>query len=139
MADLEPDVRALFERPNYAHVATLMPDGSPHSVAVWPTVLDGDRIAFFTQTASLKARNLERDPRVAISITDHDNPYETARVRGTVVETRYGDEALAVMDDISHVYTGAPFPVRGPNGVLFVVEPEKVEYAKLPFEHTPPA
>ena len=81
MAQIPDDVRELFTAANYAHVATLMPDGSPHSVPVW-TGLEGDRVVFFTQTGSQKARNLERDPRVAISITDHDNPYCTARIRG---------------------------------------------------------
>jgi PPOX class probable F420-dependent enzyme len=133
---LEPEVRELFEGPNYAHVASLLPDGSPHSVAVWVGLKD-DRPTFFTQTGSLKAKNLERDPRVAISITDHENPYKTARVRGTVVEKLYGDEALAAMDVISHKYTGQDFPVRGPNGVLFVVEPEKASHMQLPFEHKP--
>ena len=57
MAELPDDVRALFERPNYAHIATVLPDGGPHSVPVW-IALEGDRIAFFTQERSRKARNL---------------------------------------------------------------------------------
>ena len=133
---MEPEVRALIEGANYAHVASLLPDGSPHSAAVWVGLKD-DRPTFFTQTMSLKAKNLERDPRVAISITDHENPYNTARIRGTVVEKLYGDEALAAMDVISHKYTGQDFPVRGPNGVLFVIEPEKVSHMELPFVHKP--
>ncbi|MEA2481619.1 MAG: hypothetical protein QOJ07_3541 [Thermoleophilaceae bacterium] len=136
MPELTTDVRALFEGPNYAHVATLMPDGSPHSVAVWVGIED-ERIAFFTQKGSRKARNLERDPRLAISITDHVNPYRTARVRGRVVETRTGDEALRVMDLISQRYTGREFPVRGPDGVLFLIEAEHVGFMELPFEHQP--
>ena len=44
----------------------------------------GDDVVFFTQVGSLKARNIERDPRVAISITDHENPYVTAQLRGRV-------------------------------------------------------
>jgi PPOX class probable F420-dependent enzyme len=133
---LEPEVRTLIEGPNYAHVASLLPDGSPHSAAVW-VGFQGERPSFFTQTTSLKAQNLERDPRVAISITDHENPYNTARIRGTVVDKLYGDEALAAMDVISRKYTGEDFPVRGPNGVLFVIEPEKVSHMQLPFQHNP--
>ena len=135
---MQPEVRALIEGANYAHVASLLPDGSPHSVAVW-VGLDGDRPTFFTQTTSLNAKNLERDPRVAISITDHENPYSTARIRGRVVDKLYGDEALAAMDVISRKYTGEDFPMRGPNGVLFVIEPEKVSHMQLPFEHNPSA
>jgi PPOX class probable F420-dependent enzyme len=137
MSELEPEIRTLFEEgANFAHVATLMADGSPHSVVVWVGIEDG-RIAFFTQTGSVKARNLERDPRLAISITDHERPYKTARVRGRVGETRLGDEALAVMDKISVRYTGEPFPMRGPNGIAFLVDVEKTGYMELPFEHKP--
>jgi PPOX class probable F420-dependent enzyme len=132
------DVRSLLEGPNFAHVATILPDGGPHSVPVWLGV-EGDRVTFFTQTGSRKAKNLGRDPRVAISIVDVDNPYRTAQLRGRVVERRAGEEALAAMDEISKTYTGEPFPGRGPNGVLFVIEPERVRYMELPFTHQPGA
>lgn len=138
MVQLPDDVRELFTAANYAHVATLMPDGSPHSVAVW-TGLEGDRVVFFTQTGSQKARNLERDPRVAISITDHDDPYLSARIRGRVVATRLGDAALEVMDRLALRYTGETFPMRGPNGILFEIESLKVSTMQLPFTHRPAA
>jgi PPOX class probable F420-dependent enzyme len=133
-AELSDDVRRLFEGANFGHVATLMPSGAPHSVAVW-VGLEGDRIAFFTQPASQKALNLARDPRVAISITDHDVPYRTARVRGRLVEALEGDAALEVIDRLSNRYTGKPFPMR--SGVVFLIEPDKVGYMELPFEDRP--
>jgi PPOX class probable F420-dependent enzyme len=136
MAELTPDIRALLEARNFAHVATVMPDGSPHSVPVWVGT-EGDRVLFFTQQGSQKARNLARDPRLAISLVDQANPYRTGRVRGRVVETRTGDEALAAMDKISDRYTGEPFPMRGPHGILFVVEAEKLGLMELPFRHPP--
>jgi PPOX class probable F420-dependent enzyme len=135
VADLNDDVRALFEGANFGHVATLMPGGAPHSVAVWVGIEDGDRIAFFTQPASQKARNLARDPRVAISITDHANPYRTARIRGRVASTLEGDAALEVIDRLSQRYTGRPFPMR--SGVVFLVEPDRVGFMELPFEDRP--
>jgi PPOX class probable F420-dependent enzyme len=133
-AELSNEVRALFEGANFGHVATLMPSGAPHSVAVW-VGLEGDRIAFFTQPASQKALNLGRDPRVAISITDHESPYTTARIRGRVAETLSGEAALEVIDRLSNRYTGKPFPMR--SGIVFLVEPDKVGYMELPFEDTP--
>ena len=136
MAEIPDDVRELLEGANFGHLATLMPDGSPHSVAVW-VGLEGGRVVFFTQRGSLKARNCERDPRVAISITDHGRPYRTARIRGRVAGTRTGEDALEVMDRLARRYTGSPFPVRGPNGVLFEIEPERVGFTELPFEHAP--
>lgn len=134
---LDPGARALIERPNYVHLATLMPDGSPHSVAVWAT-MEGDRIAVYTAgTDNRKARNLLRDPRVALSVVDVENPYRTAQVRGRVVETRHDDEALAVMDRMSVGYTGERFPVRGPGGILFLIEADWSRSATLPFTHRP--
>ena len=130
---LDDNVRDLFEKPNLVHVATVMPDGSPHSVAVWSGFVDGDRLGVFTQPTSRKARNLRADPRAALSVVDRENPYRMATVRGRVVETREGDEALAVMDRFAISYTGNPFPMRH-GGILFVIEPEHVWSMTLPFE-----
>jgi PPOX class probable F420-dependent enzyme len=129
---LDPQVAELLDRPNFVHLATLMKDGAPHSVAVWAGTVDGDRVAFFTQPGSLKARNLARDGRVAMSVVDHDEPYRTAQLRGHLVETRDGDAALEVMDVLAIRHTGEPFPYR--QGVLFVFEVDWSRYTELPFE-----
>jgi PPOX class probable F420-dependent enzyme len=136
MAELPPEVRALFQGANFAHLATLTADGSPSSTAIWAG-LDGDDIVFFTQVDSLKARNIDRDPRVAISITDHDDPYQTAQLRGRVKEVRGADEAHALADLLAIRYTGEPFPFKPPTSRLYVVEVEKVRSTQLPFEHRP--
>jgi PPOX class probable F420-dependent enzyme len=133
-AEISDDVRSLFEGANFGHLATLMPDGSPHSVAVW-VGLEGDRVAFFTQPQSQKARNIARDGRVAISITDHDRPYRTGRIRGRVASTLEGEAALEVIDRLAMRYTGRPFPMR--SGVVYLVEPERVGFMELPFDDTP--
>ena len=126
------DVRPLLEGRNFAHVATLLPDGSPHSVPVWIGVEDG-RVVFFTQEGSRKARNVERDPRVAISVVDHERPYLSAHLRGRVAGKREGDAALEVMDRLARRYTGEDFPVR--RGVLYEVEVDRAGTIELPFEH----
>jgi PPOX class probable F420-dependent enzyme len=123
MIDLPEDVRVLFEGPNIGHVATTLPSGSPHSVPVWVD-LEGDRIAFLTGPGSRKARNLDRDPRLAISITRHDQPYQMAQVRGRVAERLEGGAAWEVIDRISHKYIGQPYPLRN-DRVVFLVEPER--------------
>jgi PPOX class probable F420-dependent enzyme len=134
---LSNDVRALLDSPNFVHLATLMPDGSPQSVPVW-AARDGDRILICTGEGSLKAKNTRRDPRVAISVVDFHDPYREAQLRGRVVEWR-PDGDFKYMDAISHKYTGKPFPFRSPEGrVALVIEVEKERYTKLPFEHTPP-
>ena len=130
MPEVDDGTRRLLEGRNYAHLATILPDGSPHSVPIW-VGLEGDRIAFFTQPQSRKARNLERDPRVALSLIDLDNPYRSAWIRGRVVETR--DDALDVIDRISQRYTGEDFPMR--TGRVYFVEPERSGFVELPFRH----
>jgi PPOX class probable F420-dependent enzyme len=131
---LPDDVRALFEKPNFVHLATLMPDGGPHTVPVWMGV-EGEHLAFFTQPASRKAKNIDRDPRVAVSVVDRDDPYRMAQVRGRVVERRTGEEALAIIDRLSHDYTGKPFPMR--TGTVFLIEAERTFDMTLPFEDRP--
>ncbi len=135
---LAHDVKALLDRPNFAHLATLLADGSPQVAAVW-IAREGDRILIGTGEGTLKARNTKRDPRVALSVVDFENPYEEAQIRGRIVERR-PDSDLRGMDAISRKYTGEPFPFRNPEGrVVLVIEPERVRYQKLPFRHTPPA
>jgi PPOX class probable F420-dependent enzyme len=133
MAELPDSVRTLLRRANFAHVATVLPSGAPHSVPVW-IALEGDRIAFFTQPSTRKARNLAADPRVAISIVDHDEPYRMAQVRGHVAETVEGEAALEIIDRMAVRYTGEPFPLR--SGIVFLVEPERVFELVLPFDHS---
>jgi len=134
---LADDVKKLLDRPNFAHLATLMPDGSPQSAPVW-VAREGDRILIATGEGLLKAKNTRRDPRVALSIVDMDDPYTEAQLRGRVVERR-PDGEFVVMDAISHKYTGQPFPLRNPEGrIALVIEVDRARYAKLPFQHTPP-
>ena len=127
------DVRQLVERRNFGHVATVLPDGSPHSVPVWIGV-EGGHLVFFTQPGSRKARNLGRDPRVAISLVDLENPYLGAHRRSRVVGTVEGDEALEIIDRLAVKYTGEPFPMR--SGVVFLVASERARETVLPFRHT---
>ena len=134
---LSENAKQLIDRPNFAHLATLMPDGSPHSTPIW-VGREGDQIVICTSEGSLKARNTKRDPRVALSIVDLGNPYEEAQIRGRVIERR-PDPELKTIDPISHKYIGKPFPMRGYEGrVALIVEVDKERYTKLPFQHTPP-
>jgi PPOX class probable F420-dependent enzyme len=131
------EIRALLDGPNFAHLATLMADGSPQSVPVW-VGREGDRILICTGEGSLKAKNTRRDPRVSLSIVGFEDPYQEAQLRGRVVERR-PDGDFKYMDAISHKYIGKPFPIRSAQGrVALVIEIEKARYTKLPFEHTPP-
>jgi len=137
MPVLTTDAKNLVDRPNFAHLAALMPDGSPQSVPVW-VGLEGERLVVCTGENSLKGKNTRREPRVALSVVDFANPYEEVQIRGRVIERR-PDPDLKIMDPISRKYTGKPFPFRAPEGrAALIIEVEKARYTKLPFGHTPP-
>jgi PPOX class probable F420-dependent enzyme len=120
---LPDDVRALLAAPNIAHLATVLPDGAPHAVPVWVGVEDG-RIAFLTSPRSRKARNIDHDPRVALSIADHERPNRMAHVRGRVVEVVDGDAGWAIIDRLAGAYIGQPYPLRE-DRVAYLVEVER--------------
>ena len=120
---IRPDVRRVFDSTALAHLATVLPDGSPHTVPLWAGT-HGDHIVFLTGPGSRKARNLQRDPRVALSLVAADNPFEPIIVRGRVVEWIEGDAAWEIIDQISVKYTGHPYP-RGEERVVGVVEAER--------------
>jgi PPOX class probable F420-dependent enzyme len=118
---LNPAVRRAVESASIAHLATVLPDGSPHSVPLWVGTLD-DRIVFLTGPDSQKARNLRRDPRVALSLAPVDNPYEPVIVRGRVVEWIDGDAGWELVDRIAMKYIGQPYG-RDRERVIGVIEP----------------
>jgi PPOX class probable F420-dependent enzyme len=119
---LNPDVRRVLDGTSIAHLATVLPDGAPHSVPLWVGA-HGDRIAILTGPDSRKARNLRRDPRVALSLTPVDNPFEPVIVRGRVVEWLEGDAAWTVVDEIAQKYIGSPY-TRDVERVVALIEPE---------------
>lgn len=120
---INPDVRRVLDGTSIAHLASVLPDGAPHSVPVWIGT-NGDRVAVLTGPESRKARNLRRDPRVAVSVAPADNPFEPIIIRGRVVEWLEGDAAWAVVDQISTKYTGGPYG-RDQERVVALIEPER--------------
>jgi len=118
-----PDSHAdLLERPLYAHLATVGPDGAPHSSTMW-FVRDGDLVRFTHTTTRQKYRNVRADPRVAISIHDPDDPYRALEVRG-VVESIEPDDGGAFYQRLMERY-GAPViePEDAPTRVIISVRP----------------
>jgi PPOX class probable F420-dependent enzyme len=118
---LNPDVRRVLDGTSIAHLATVLPDGAPHSVPVWVGT-EGDHIVILTGPDSRKARNLRRDPRVAISLTPADNPFQPVIVRGRVVEWVEGDAAWEIVDRIAAKYIGGPYS-RDQERVVALIEP----------------
>ena len=102
----------LFERRAFAHLATLMPDGTPHITPVWIDY-DGEHLLVNTPRGTVKDRNMEARPQVAVSIQDPQNPYRYLAVRGEVVlSTEEG--AQSHMDRLALRYTGQE-TYRGPS------------------------
>ena len=134
--ELCPDARRLLDAPNFGHLATLMPDGSPKVEPVW-VAREGDLVLIATDRRTLKGRNMERDGRVALSVTSQENPYEQLLIRGRVVEIR-SDADLAALDRISQQYLGSAFPRRSwPSRAVFAIEAKVARYYKSPLEHRP--
>jgi PPOX class probable F420-dependent enzyme len=123
---LTTEVRRLLERPNTAHLATLLPDGAPHSVPVWIDVEGTDKVVILTGPGSRKARNIERDPRVAISIIDADQPQASVVIRGQVVEVIDGARAWDIIDRISTKYIGQPYPLRT-DRIVLLIQPDHAQ------------
>jgi len=132
-ARLSPEVIRLLDGRNFAHFATIMPDGSPHSVPVW-IGREGDRLFVTTDENSVKGRNTQHNPRVAISLIDLNDPYTEAQIRGRVVERR-PDSDFKYIDAVSEKYVGRPWPYREDVPVALMIEADHVHYSKQPFEH----
>lgn len=118
---LNPELRDVLDGTSIAHLASVLPDGAPHSVPVWIGT-HGDHVAILTGPGSRKARNLRRDPRVAISLTPPDNPFQPVILRGRVVEWLDGDAAWEIIDRISTKYIGGPYS-RDEERVVALIEP----------------
>lgn len=124
---LSAGAKRLFDEPNFAHIATLNPDGSPQVTVVWVD-LDGERIRINTAEGRVKPRNVRKDPRVAVSIVDRNNPYAWASVQGRVVEIT-PDGADAHIDSLARKYLGQDkYPNRreGEVRLIILIEPERV-------------
>ena len=126
MAVLSDKATRLFSEPNIVHLATVMKDGSPQVSPIWADVTEGV-IEFNTAAGRVKERNMRRDPRVALSVADRDDPYERATVRGRVIEMIEGPEARAHIDKMAKKYLGTDeYPwYKGETRIIVRVEPER--------------
>jgi len=128
MAALTERARELLTGRNFAFVAELMEDGWPHVSPVWIDV-EGDLILVNTAKPRLKEKNLRRDPRVAISIADAEDPYEHVDIRGRVVRVIDGPEAEEHIHRLGKKYRGWDrYPLEeGEERVSFLIEPISVK------------
>lgn len=117
----------LFNKPAFGVLTTLMPDGSPQTQPVW---VDFDNGLVWVNSAlgRQKDKNMRRDPRVAVTLMDPENPYRYLEIRGKVKEiTQNG--ASTHIDKMAKKYLGKdkyPFAQPGEQRVLYKIEPEKI-------------
>ncbi|WIV68289.1 PPOX class F420-dependent oxidoreductase [Natrialbaceae archaeon AArc-T1-2] len=130
MGSIPADVQDVFEKRTFAHIATVLPDGSPHSTPVWVDYdADADRLLVNTERGRRKEKNVRNDPRVAISMTDPDDPYRMLSVTGEVDEVTT-DGAREHIDELSERYTGEdeyPNPIETER-VIISIRPKKVSH-----------
>ena len=127
-ATIPPQFRDLLEtKKAFAHLATLMPDGSPQVTPVWFD-FDGTHLRINTAKGRVKDRNMRRDGRIAVAIQDPDNPYRYLAVRGRVEEiTERGADAH--IDALTKKYLGQdryPYRQAGEVRVTYRIRPERV-------------
>jgi PPOX class probable F420-dependent enzyme len=126
---LSPGAVKLLQEKQIAQLATTMKDGSPQVTPVWVDVeADGGHILVNTAEGRVKSRNTERDPRVAVSVVDAQNPYRLAVVRGRIVERRH-EGADQHIDQMAQKYLGQEkYPWRNPQEqrVVLRIKPEHV-------------
>jgi len=110
MPDVPAEYHDLFEKSTFAHVATMFPNGLPHVTPVWVDYDESeDRILVNTERHRQKAKNIERNPAVAASMTDPEDPYRFLSVTGEVDETTT-ERAREHIDELSQRYFGQDYP-----------------------------
>jgi PPOX class probable F420-dependent enzyme len=124
---IEGKAEELLKGKNFAHVSTLRADGSVQTAPVWVDVQDGIPVVNSAEGRAWP-RNLERDPRVTLTVQNMENPYEYVEIRGSVAE-RTHDGADEHIDSLAKKYMGVDsYPMRQPGEqrVIIRVAPEHV-------------
>jgi PPOX class probable F420-dependent enzyme len=124
-AKIEGRGEELLRAKNFCHVATLRGDGSVHGVPVWVDLQDG-RPVLNSVEGRVWPRNLERDPRVTLTVQNMENPYEYVEIRGREAE-RTHEGADEHIDWLAKKYMDVDtYPLRRPGEqrLLIRIEPE---------------
>src|SRR6266705_3257061 len=105
---LSPSAVEFLTEKHLAILSTIMPDGSPQATPVWVDVEpDGTHVLINTVEGHIKLKNIDRDPRVAVTVIDSQNHFRTVQVRGVVVEKRGPDQgSVEHINMLSKKYTG---------------------------------
>jgi PPOX class probable F420-dependent enzyme len=125
--ELDEELLALLRTTSTCYLATSMPDGSPQVTQTWVDT-DGEHVLINTVLGHVKTRNIERDPRVAVAVSDPANPSRYFQVRGRVLDVTT-EGAVDHIESLAHKYLGRPYPWYGGRDqvrVILVIAPESV-------------
>lgn len=122
-APIPPEIEEFLRKPNPAIVATIRPDGSPHSVATWYDLVEGLILLNMAETRA-RLGHIRRDPRVSLTVLDEADWYTHVTLTG-VIERLEDDPELADIDRLALRYDGKPFRNRGAKRVSAWMRPER--------------
>jgi PPOX class probable F420-dependent enzyme len=128
-------VAKIVQKNSFAFLGTLMKDGSPHVTPVWIDIVD-NTILINTAEGRIKQKNVSRDPRVSISLTDDENPYSMVTIRGQVIG-QTSDGANEHIDKLAKKYLNTDkYPGHSSNikRVILRIRPEKIFYLPPRYE-----
>ncbi len=137
--ELHPTTLELAQGANFAAITTVMPGGNLQTHYIWAGT-DGERLFVNTEVHRQKFKNVERDPRVTLTIRDEEDPYHYAEVRGEVVETVTGQEAREHIDQLSQKYNGELYPpdqIKTERVTLWIVPSRQTAVGSGPEEVSP--
>ena len=120
-------VEQLFQQKNLIFISTINSDGSPQLTPVWGDY-DGEHVLVNTAEGRLKHKNILRDPRVAISVVDHNNPLNMTTIKGKVIEI-IPDYDYIHANKLTKQYMGLdeyPFKRDGEKRIIFKIKPVKI-------------
>jgi PPOX class probable F420-dependent enzyme len=106
---IDEPARSMAREPNFAAFTTMLPSGRPMTHVMWIDC-DDEHLLINTETHRAKFHNVERNPLVAVTIWDRDDPYRYAEVRGRVVGIVGGEVARRHIDELSMRYVNHPYP-----------------------------
>jgi PPOX class probable F420-dependent enzyme len=125
--NLPSDLLDLLRLPSPCYLSTVMPDGSPQQTQTWVDT-DGEHILVNTVAGFQKVRNIERDPRIALTVSDPANPHRYFAVRGRVVNVT-ADGAADHIEKLAQRYLNGPYPWYGGRDqqrLLLTIEADKI-------------
>ena len=124
---MDPKAKGLFQKKNLIFIATINPDGSPQLTPVWGNYSD-EHILINTAEGRIKHKNVQKDPRVAVSVVDYNNPLNMTTIRGKVIQI-IPDYDYSHINKLTKQYMGIseyPYKRENEKRIIFKIKPEKI-------------